>query len=86
MKPPDSFVFQVSFKSADDPFPTMKSLSKAVIKSVLPDAKFHKVTLREGEPGLMPLLYTWAQRAASVFYVWVAESESSKILNLSNFI
>jgi hypothetical protein len=56
----------------------MKSLSKAVIKSVLPDAKIHKVSLHEGDPGLMPLLHVWAQRAASVFYVWAAESESSK--------
>jgi hypothetical protein len=61
----------------------MKSLSKAVIKSVSPDAKIHKVSLHEDDPGLMPLLYFWAQRAASVFHVWAAESESSKN---SNFI
>jgi hypothetical protein len=51
MKSPDSFLFQeiqVSYKSADVPFRTMKSLSKAVIKSVLPDAKIHKVSLHEG--------------------------------------
>jgi hypothetical protein len=58
----------------------MKSLSKAVIKMVLPDANIHKVSLHEGEPGLMPLLYVWAQRAASVFYVSAAESDSSKTL------
>ena len=67
----------------------MKSLSKAVIKSVLPDAKIQKVSLHKGGPGLMPLLYVWAKRTASVFYVWAAESESFKkfyiCLILSNF-
>ncbi len=77
MKSPDSFLFQVSYKSADVPFRIMKSLSKAVIKSVLPDTKIHKVSLHEGDPGLMPLLYFWAKRPASVFYVWAAESERS---------
>ena len=78
MKSPDSFLFQVSYKLADVPFRAMKSLSKAVIKSVSPDAKIHKVSLYEGDPGLMPLLYVWAKRAASLFYVWAAESESSE--------
>jgi hypothetical protein len=82
MKSPDSFLFQVSYKLADVPFRAMKSLSKAVIKSVLPDAKIHKVSLHEGSLGGEAWAYAFTlflgQRAASVFYVWAAESESSK--------
>jgi hypothetical protein len=64
----------------------MKSLSKAVIKSVLPDAKMHKVSLHEGGPGLMPLLYVWAKELLLCFMIELLNQRALKILNMSNFI
>jgi hypothetical protein len=83
MKSPDSFLFQVSYKSADVLFRTVKSLSEAVIKSVLPDTKIHKVSLHEGDPGLVPLLYVCAKRAAPVFMFGLLNQNA---LNNSKFV
>jgi hypothetical protein len=83
MKSPDSFLFQVSYKLADVPFRAMKSLSKAVIKSVSPDAKIHKVSLHEGSLGLMHLLYFWAKELLLCFMFGLL---NQKALKNSKFI
>ena len=44
-------MFQASYKSSDVPFPTLKSMSNAIVKQVLPEAKPHRISLHEGSLG-----------------------------------
>ena len=66
LKPFDAFFFQPSYKSADVPFRTLKSMSKTIVKKVLPDAKVHKVSLHQGRPGPLRSLHGWAGSTNSV--------------------
>ncbi len=61
----------------------MKRLSKAFIKSVLPDAKIHKVSLHEGGPELMPLLYVWVKELLLCF---MFELLNQRALKKSKFV
>ena len=41
-------MWQASYNSADVPFRTLKSMSKRIVSSVLPDAKVNRISLHEG--------------------------------------
>ena len=53
-----NIVCQASYKSADVPFRTLKSMSNAIIKQVLPETKPHRVSLNEGRTNFVQFATT----------------------------
>ncbi len=52
-------MFQASYISADVPFRTLKSMSNAIMKQVLPETKPHMVSLHEAMDGDQVLDFYW---------------------------
>ena len=52
-------MFQASYRSADVPYRTLKSMSNAILKHVLPESKPHMVSLHEAMDGDQVLDFYW---------------------------